>query len=101
MFTEEPVGYFKWIERSFGPVPQSDPSQPADPNVGMSVIDHATYEESVVRVKDFKDLALPSPPDNAGQARGFVNQVLMAIGRLQKDPRRQSIPAGPSVYVLL
>ena len=28
----------------------------------------------------------PSPPDNAGQARGYVNQVFMAIGKLQKTP---------------
>ena len=31
-------------------------------------------------------MVFPSPPDNAGQARGYVNQVLMAIGRLQKTP---------------
>ena len=28
----------------------------------------------------------PNPPDNAGQARGYVNQVFMAIGKLQKTP---------------
>ena len=38
----------------------------------------------MVRIKDLKDLTLPLPPKNAGQARGYVNQVLMAIGRLQK-----------------
>ena len=68
------------------PFPNADPSQAADPSVGMTAIDHATHEESVVRVKDLKDLVLPPPPENAGQARGFVNQVLMAIGRLQKTP---------------
>ena len=31
-------------------------------------------------------LVFPNPPDNAGQARGYVNQVLMAIGKLQKTP---------------
>ena len=41
-------------------------------------------EESLVRVKDLKDLSLPGPPTDSGQARGYVNQVLMAIGRLQK-----------------
>ena len=51
-----------------------------------TAIDHATYEESVVRVKDLKDLVLPPPLENAGQARGFVKQVLMAIARLQKTP---------------
>ena len=69
-----------------GQFPNADPSQAADPSVGMTANDHATHEESVVRVKDLKDLVLPSPPENAGQARGFVNQVLMAIGRLQKTP---------------
>ena len=53
-----------------------------DPSVGMPAVDHAAHEDSVVRVKDLKDLVLPSPPENAGQARGFINQVLMAIGRL-------------------
>ena len=69
-----------------GQFPNADPSQAADPSASMTAIDEAAYEESVVRVKDLKDLVLPSPPENAGQARGFVNQVLMAIGRLQKTP---------------
>ena len=69
-----------------GQFPNADPFQAVDPSVGMTAVDHAAYEESVVRVKDLKDLVLPSPPENAGQARGFVNQVLMAIGRLQKTP---------------
>ena len=37
-----------------------------------------------MRVKDLKDLTFPPPPSDAGQARGYVNQVLLAIGRLQK-----------------
>ena len=37
-------------------------------------------------VKSLNDLVFPSPPENAGQARGYVNQVLMAIGKLQKTP---------------
>ena len=69
-----------------GQFPNADPSQAADPSASMTAVDHAAYKESVVRVKDLKDLVLPSPPENAGQARGFVNQVLMAIGRLQKTP---------------
>ena len=28
----------------------------------------------------------PNPPENVRQARGYVNQVLMAIGKLQKTP---------------
>ena len=30
-------------------------------------------EESLVRVKDLKDLTLPGPPNDSGQARGYVN----------------------------
>ena len=55
-----------------GQFPNADPSQAADPSVGMTAVDHAAHEESVVRVKDLKDLVL--------------NQVLMAIGRPQKTP---------------
>ena len=50
-----------------GQFPNPDPSQAADPSAGMAAVDHAAYEESVVRVKDLKDLVLPSPPENAGQ----------------------------------
>ena len=42
-------------------------------------------QKNVVRIKDLKDLTFPAPPEDAGQARGYVNQVLMAIGRLQKS----------------
>ena len=37
----------------------------------------------MVGIKDVKDLVLRSR-QRAGQARGYVNQVLMAVGRLQK-----------------
>ena len=37
-------------------------------------------------VKSLTDLVFPHPPVNAGEARGYVNQVLMAIGKLQKTP---------------
>ena len=51
---------------------------------------HGTLPDSAsahqVRTKDLKDLTFPAPPEDAGQARGYVNQVLMAIGRLQKSP---------------
>ena len=33
-----------------------------------------------------KKKVFPNPPENAAQARGYVNQVLMAIGKLQKTP---------------
>ena len=66
---------------------QGQGTQAADASGGdaaTSASDPASYEETVVRIKDLKDLVLPLPPENAGQARGYVNQVLMAIGRLQK-----------------
>ena len=41
-----------------GQFPNADPSQAADPNVGMSTNDHAAYEESIVRVKDLRSCTL-------------------------------------------
>ena len=52
---------------------------PVDVQAQMSSL----TEETVVRIKDLKGLVLPLPPENAGQARGYVNQVLMASGRLK------------------
>ena len=46
----------------------------------------AELEEEVIRVKSLADLTFPAPPENAAQARGFVNQVLMAIGKVQRSP---------------
>ena len=43
----------------------------------------AEYEEEVIRVKSLNDLALPNPPSDAGEARGYLNHVLMTIGKLQ------------------
>ena len=66
---------------------QGQGTQAADASGGdaaTSASDPASHEETVVRIKDLKDLVLPLPPENAGQARGYVNQVVMAIGRLQK-----------------
>ena len=73
---------------------QGQGTQAADASGGdaaTSASDPASYEETVVRIKDLKDLVLPLPPENAGQARGYVNQVLMAIGRLQRRPVTSSI----------
>ena len=47
-------------------------------------VNYADEEEDTIRVKSLPDMVFPNPPSNAGQARGYVNQVLMAIGRLQK-----------------
>jgi hypothetical protein len=48
--------------------------------------DYAEEDDDTIRVKSLNDLVFPNPPENAGQARGYVNQVLMAIGKLQKTP---------------
>ena len=60
----------------------SDQPRPGD----AEVRDYAEEEDNTIRVKSLNDLVFPNPPDNAGQARGYVNQVLMAIGKLQKTP---------------
>ena len=49
-----------------------------------SEVDFAEQEENIVRVKALNDLSLPQPPADAGQVRGYINQSLMAIGKLQK-----------------
>ena len=46
----------------------------------------AELEEEVIRIKSLADLTFPAPPENAAQARGVVNQVLMAIGKVQRSP---------------
>eukprot|EP00435_Cladocopium_sp_Y103_P002371 s5920_g1.t1 len=56
------------------------------PDAPQPPIDYAEQEEDTIRVKSLPDMVFPNPPDNAGQARGYINQVLMAIGKLQKTP---------------
>ena len=58
----------------------SDQPRPGD----TEVRDFAEEEDNTIRVKSLNDLVLPNPPENADQARGYVNQVLMIIGKLQK-----------------
>ena len=45
-------------------------------------VDYARQEAKTVRVKSLTSLVFPHPPDNAGEARGYVNEVLIAIGKL-------------------
>ena len=52
----------------------------------------AESEEETIRLKSLSDLTFPSPPENAAQARGYINQVLMAIGKVQRT-------AGDEVYI--
>ena len=63
-----------------GYAPEQGPDQPVTGSVAFR------DEDNTIRVKSVKDLVFPNPPENAGQARGYVNQVLMAIGKLQKTP---------------
>ena len=52
----------------------------------------AETEEETIRLKSLSDLTFPSPPENAAQARGYINQVPMAIGKVQRT-------AGDEVYI--
>ena len=65
-----------------GHAPEQEPDQLL-PEVPRN---YADEEDDTIRVKSLNDLVFPGPPENAGQARGYVNQVLMAIGKLQKTP---------------
>ena len=49
-------------------------------------VNYADDKEDTIRVKSLADMVFPNPPENAGQARGYINQVLMSIGKLQKTP---------------
>eukprot|EP00439_Symbiodinium_sp_Y106_P016476 s4302_g2.t1 len=72
-----------------------DPPNDGDPAAASSAVvpkTPAELEEDVIRIKSLTDLSFPNPPQNAAQARGFVNQTLMAIGKLQKTP-------GDEVYI--
>ena len=61
----------------------NQPQAPTAPSVA-STRNYADEEEDTIRVKSLSDLTLPHPPKDAAQARGYVNQVLMSIGKLQK-----------------
>ena len=68
-----------------GYLPDQGPDDQPHPDE-VAVRDFAEEEDNTIRVKSLNDLIFPHPPENAGQARGYVNQVLMAIGKLQKTP---------------
>ena len=53
-------------------------------HASVSARNYADEEDDTIRVKSLSDLTLPHPPKDAAQARGYVNQVLMSIGKLQK-----------------
>ena len=52
----------------------------------LSPVDFARREAKTVMITSLTNLVLPHPPVNAGESRGYTNQVLMAIGKLQKTP---------------
>lgn len=68
------------------------PGLPPLPHPSNVVRDYADEENDTIRVQSLNDLVFPNPPENAGQARAYVNQVLMAIGNLQKTPGSEVHP---------
>ena len=56
----------------------------ASSSAGNTAKTPAEYEEEIIRVKSLNDLVLPNAPSDAGEARGYLNQVLMTIGKLQR-----------------
>ena len=48
-------------------------------------MDPAEQESDIVYTKGLSNLVLPNIPSDSGQARGYINQVLMNIGSLQKS----------------
>ena len=69
------------------------PGSRHDAGIGSATAEKtpAEAEEETIRLKSLSDLTFPSPPENAAQARGFMNQPLMAIGKVQRT-------AGDEVY---
>ena len=64
------------------------------PYLTMNVVaapprDYAQEEEDTIRLKSLQDLVIPNPPTDAGQARGYTNQVFLAVGRVQKTPTNE------------
>ena len=57
---------------------------PVPSNASTGTRNYADEEEDTIRVKSLSDITFPMPPRDAAQARGYVNQVLMSIGKLQK-----------------
>ena len=68
-----------------------DPPDDGDPAAASSAVvpkTHAELEEDTVRIKSLTDLSFPNPPQNAAQARGFVNQSLsLRSRRLERQDR--------------
>ena len=56
------------------------------PTASSEITDYAEHESETVYVKGLSNLILPNIPVDSGQARGYINQVLMNIGSLQKTP---------------
>ena len=46
-------------------------------------MDYFQKEEDAIRIKGLQDLVIPDPPTDAGQASGYTNQVVLAVGKLQ------------------
>ena len=64
----------------------SSSSELSSDSSSLAPVDFARQEENTVMVKSLTDLVFPRPPVSVGEARGYMNQVLTAIGKLQKTP---------------
>ena len=65
------------------------------PTASSEITDYAEHESEIVYVKGLSNLILPNIPVDSGQARGYINQVLMNIGSLQKTPGSDFCITGP------
>ena len=65
---------------------RENPKVESTPTASSEVTDFAEHESETVYVKGLSNLILPNIPVDSGQARGYINQVLMNIGSLQKTP---------------
>ena len=60
------------------------PVEATSSHASVGTRNYADEEDETIRVESLSDLTLPNPPKDAAQARSYVNQVLMSIGKLQK-----------------
>ena len=65
---------------------RESPKVESTPTASSEITDFAEHESETVYVKGLSNLILPNIPVDSGQARGYINQVLMNIGSLQKTP---------------
>ena len=79
-------GKHREIRRPHLTMNKEDHKVESTPTASSEVTDYAEHESEIVYVKGLTNLILPNIPVDSGQARGYINQVLMNIGSLQKTP---------------